>query len=121
MQRAYECILVFESTVTEDERKSAVQKIKEAIAPFKGEIVKVQEWGRRELAYPIKGKKDGLYLWLEIKGEAQIVKAAEASFKLNERVLRHLMVVSEKRPEIKIEKPKEVPVAATGEEVAKGQ
>ena len=123
VQRTYECILVLESTVTEDEKKSLVQKIKDGIAVHKGEVEKVQEWGKRELAYPIKGKKDGLYLWLGIKGGPQIVKAAEESFKLNEKVLRHLITVYEKKPEVKIEKVKEVPApvpaVAAGEEVAR--
>ena len=101
MQKNYECVLVLDPAITEEEKIKMMQKIKDAIVQHKGEVEKMEEWGKRELAYPIKKKKEGLYCWIALKGGPEIASAAEATFRLNERSLRLLMVVRQMRPEVK--------------------
>ena len=119
MSRNYECILVVDTVTTDVEKEGVVKKIKEVLAQNQGEIEKIEEWGRRELSYPINKKREGNYLWLALKGNPEVVKDLESYFKLNEKILRHLILTRKVSAKIKIQKvkPKEMPQAPAPQQV----
>jgi small subunit ribosomal protein S6 len=57
-----------------------------------GEVVDVQKWGRRRLAYPIAKHRDGFYTVAKLKLAPEATEPLERSLKLNESVIRHLLV-----------------------------
>jgi len=105
MVKSYECITVIDPAVTDAQKNELIQKVKGIMSNTKGEVEKVEDWGRRELAYKIKGKSQGLYLWLILKGEAGFIPELEAAFKLDEKVLRHLILIRQKPAVVKAQKP----------------
>jgi small subunit ribosomal protein S6 len=66
-----------------------VQKI---ITTAGGQIVKTEVMGRRQLAYEIKHKKEGIYVLLEIEGSGQEIAETERRMRVNERILRYVTV-----------------------------
>lgn len=110
MLRNYECVLILDVAATDEEKEGIIQKIKEMLIQNQGEIEKVEEWGKRALAYSIKKKNEGNYLWLALKGNPELVKDLESYLKLNERILRHLILTRKVPAKIKIQKvkPKEM-------------
>jgi small subunit ribosomal protein S6 len=57
-----------------------------------GEVVDVQKWGRRRLAYPIAKHRDGFYAVAKLKLAPEATDPIERALTLNETVLRHLLV-----------------------------
>lgn len=100
MERDYECVIVLDAATTDEEKKKIIQRIKDILSKYQGEIEKVEEWGKRTLSYQIKEKSEGDYLWLAINSGPDFVKELNSDFKLNERILRHLILarkVSQKK------------------------
>jgi small subunit ribosomal protein S6 len=57
-----------------------------------GEITNVDSWGRRRLAYPIENHLEGVYSLVRLKLDPTSIAAIERDFRLNESVIRHLLI-----------------------------
>ena len=63
MIHTYEAIIIFNTTgMTEDTRKESIQHCSTMIRDNSAEIIKIDEWGEKSLAYPIHGHKKGYYV-----------------------------------------------------------
>ncbi len=79
------------------EKDQVLEKIKEIVESKEGAILKVDEWGMRKLAYPIEKRKQGYYILIEFYGLAELPKALEDFFRIDERVIRFIIVKLEDR------------------------
>ncbi len=80
-----------------DEKDQVLEKIKEIVTSKEGGLLKVDEWGMRKLAYPIEKKKQGYYVLIEFYGLAELPKELENFFRIDERVIRFIIVKLEDR------------------------
>lgn len=80
-----------------DEKKQILEKIREIISSKEGDLLKVEEWGMRKLAYPIEKRKNGYYVLIELYGLADTPKALEEFFRIDERIMRFIIVKLEDR------------------------
>jgi len=94
--RDYELTLVIDPDLTSENQKKLITKTKKIITDLKGKAGKTDEWGKRELAYPIKKKTLGYYFFLESKLPEKGLGELEKKLKLEEGVIRYLLVKSEK-------------------------
>ena len=62
----YELAVVLSAKLEEDERAAALEKVKGYITRFGGNIVDVDEWGKKRLAYEIQKSKEGFYYYIRI-------------------------------------------------------
>lgn len=76
-------------------------KVKQVIKDKGGEVTRMESWGRKKLAYRIGNKKEGYYVFTELKANGDTIRETERFLKLQEDVLRFLVVKKEE------EKPKE--------------
>ncbi|CAN5279493.1 hypothetical protein BH23GEM4_BH23GEM4_08500 [soil metagenome] len=60
-----------------------------------GEVVELDHWGRRELAYPIGDHTSGYYVVAHVTADAEALPEFERALKLDDSVLRYLVVVNE--------------------------
>lgn len=90
--KLYETTVVFDSTLKSDELRNSIDKIVNFISNHGGDIVKVDEWGKRRLAYEIKKKQYGYYVNIRFGGPAAVAGLLEREYRLNESVLRHLTI-----------------------------
>ncbi|OGW41119.1 MAG: 30S ribosomal protein S6 [Nitrospirae bacterium RBG_13_39_12] len=88
----YENIIIFNAALTDEEADAAVIKIKEIIAEQGGEVLKIDVWGRRKLAYEIKKQKKGLYVFLIYKTAPVAIKKIEEFYKVSDAVLKYLII-----------------------------
>jgi small subunit ribosomal protein S6 len=93
--RTYETMLVLDPEMSKEQVEEFVDKLKKFLGDRGVEILKVEEWGARPLAYEIKKKKKGLYLLFYLKGDAALISEMERSLRLMEEVLRYLTVKRE--------------------------
>uniref|UniRef100_A0A7V6CDS1 Small ribosomal subunit protein bS6 n=1 Tax=Thermodesulfobacterium geofontis TaxID=1295609 RepID=A0A7V6CDS1_9BACT len=80
-----------------DEKDQILEKIKQIVESKEGKILKIDEWGLRKLAYPIKKKKQGYYVLIEFYGLADLTKDLEEFFRIDERVVRFIIVKLKER------------------------
>ncbi|MCX8125805.1 MAG: 30S ribosomal protein S6 [Dehalococcoidia bacterium] len=97
--RNYELVTVIRPDVTDEEALAIIEKVKSFITDRKGEPGQISPWGKRKLAYRIKQYKEGNYFYMNFRLEPKETKELETSLKLNEKVLRHLLVKKEKQLE----------------------
>lgn len=88
----YETTVVIDSTLKADEVRSQNDKIANFISNHGGDIVKVEDWGKRRLAYEINKKQYGFYLNVRFSGPKALPSLLEREYRLNESVLRYLTV-----------------------------
>lgn len=93
--RDYELTLVIDPDLTSEKQKKLVAKIKKEISDLKGKIEKTEEWGKKELAYPIKKKTLGYYFFIETELPEKAPTEIEKKIKLDEGIIRYLLVKSE--------------------------
>ncbi len=84
----YDLLIVFD--VGGKKREKVLKGIKSAISEKSGAIEKIEEWGTRRLAYPIKKKNDGFYLILRFTAPPDVIKPIEDILRREEEVLRFL-------------------------------
>jgi len=99
--RDYELALVVSPDLTSEKQKEQLEKIKKIIRGLKGEVKKTEEWGKKQLAYPIKGSEMGYYFWWEIQLPEKFLLEFNQKLRIEEGLLRYLIVKTEKRPESK--------------------
>ncbi|MCL7927984.1 MAG: 30S ribosomal protein S6 [marine benthic group bacterium] len=94
--RDYEVVYIFKSALGTDEIDARLQTYHEKILEADGsEITAVEHWGKRQLAYPIDRNDNGYYVVAQFSTEPEALPEYERVLKLDEEVLRHLVVLSE--------------------------
>jgi small subunit ribosomal protein S6 len=88
----YETLTVLVPDLGEAGSKEWVAKMRGILEGGRAEIKKVDEWGMRELAYPIRKQHRGIYVLIEYKADPQAVWELERQLKLSDQVLRFLSV-----------------------------
>lgn len=94
--RDYEVVYIFDSALD----RSVIDEKLERFGNFLtsnggGEIVAVEHWGKRQLAYPIRKHDNGYYVVVQFRTDPKSLPEFERAIKLDEDVLRHLVVLSE--------------------------
>ena len=95
MLRDYELTFIVNPGMEENELSAFSDKVKQWMKEKGGEVVRMESWGKRKLAHRIKNKKEGYYVFTEVKGTGETVKETERFLKLQEDVIRYLFVQKE--------------------------
>ncbi len=116
----YETIIILKPTLSDEEIGTTVNKIKEIIVKEGGEVIEIENWGKRKLVYDVKKQKKGNYILLRYKGKGTIVSELERHCRLEDAVIRFLTVKLKgkeaKRAQEAIgEMPSAVPAGTQGE------
>lgn len=113
MARQYEIVYIFDSALEEPQINERLERFHRLLpAPEHPEpVTAVSHWGRRTLAYPIERKEVGYYVVVQFETDPTVLPEFERAIKLDESVLRHLIVVNEGVP------PAPVPAGADDEPV----
>jgi small subunit ribosomal protein S6 len=96
--REYETVIVLDPAVGDAGAEEEIERIQGIITSRQGEIVGVERWGRRKLAYEINKKKEGIYALIRFGGTQEILAEIDRRCRLNESLMRHMTVISEGPP-----------------------
>ena len=88
----YETIYIVNPTLDDDSLKEAIDKFSDLIKKLKGSIVKVDEWGKRKLAYEVKRFDKGYYVVLDFCALPKMLTELERNLKLDDRILKYITV-----------------------------
>lgn len=93
--REYELVVVIDPELEDEQFSATVERVKQLIATRGGEVTDINPWGKRRLSYPIKRRHEGNYVITHLRLEPSQAAELEASLRLSEEVLRHLLVKTE--------------------------
>jgi small subunit ribosomal protein S6 len=90
--RDYELMVILSPDVGDDVINESLERLNQGVTSRGGEVVDVNHWGRRRLAYPINRHLEGNYVVSQIKLDPTEVPALEGSLRISEEVIRHMIV-----------------------------
>jgi small subunit ribosomal protein S6 len=88
----YENIVILNAALNDEEVEAAIIKIKDIITNHGGEILKVNIWGKRKLAYEIKKQKKGVYILLCYKTSPATIKKLMEFYKVFDTVIKYMII-----------------------------
>ena len=94
-QNLYETMFVLKPTLTPEETQARINFVKEVITSQGGEIVAVDEWGSRKLAYKVEKFDRGYYYIAYFKAEGKAILELERVYTITEDVIKHMIVKQE--------------------------
>lgn len=90
--RDYEIMFIVEPTLSDSDIETIQERLRELAVSRGAEVKKLAVWERRRMAYPIKGRRDGIYVLAELKANPSVVKELDRQLSVTENVLRHMVV-----------------------------
>lgn len=88
----YEVVYIIDPAVEEEARKELVAKFNALIADNGGVVDKVEEWGKRRLAYAIDYKTEGYYVLVNFQAESELPKELERNLQISDSVIRYQVI-----------------------------
>lgn len=125
--QGYEIVTIVDPQIADEDVTKTSEKINEFITSRGGDVARVQRWGRRRLAYPIKRQMEAHYLLTTYELEPEHASELEADLVLAQEVLKHMVVkldpetfqkASEEPPAPVAMEPREEPAEAVVESPA---
>jgi len=109
VRRDYEIGYILNPEVNEEQTRAILERIEQIVANYDGQVLKVNQWGRRKLAYPIEHHRDGFYVFIDTILTPETVTELDRTLKVSEEVLRHLI---KRRDPKTVQKEREARAAA---------
>jgi small subunit ribosomal protein S6 len=93
--RHYEIVFIVHPDQSE-QVPAMIDRYKSIVTARNGQIHRLEDWGRRQLAYPIQKVHKAHYVLMNIESDGETLAELEHSFKFNDAVLRHLIIKMKK-------------------------
>ena len=90
--RTYEVAFIAAPTLTPDELDGFVAQMQTVVEGKSGKVVKVDNWGKKSLAYRIKKFRDGYYVILTLEADGAIIAELERRFRVSDHIIRFLSI-----------------------------
>ena len=91
-KRTYELIFIVDPTVGEEDVMRLSEGVQKIITDQGGNIVKTEMMGKRQMAYEINHKRDGIYVLLEVEGSGSEIAEVERRMRVNDQILRYMTI-----------------------------
>ena len=92
MRRDYELGFIVNPEVSEEQTGALLERIEQIVTNHDGQVVRVNQWGRRRMAYPIEHHRDGFYIFIDMILTPETVFELDRTLKVTEEVLRHMII-----------------------------
>ncbi|ADY57614.1 SSU ribosomal protein S6P [Syntrophobotulus glycolicus DSM 8271] len=93
--KAYEVLYIIRPDLDEEQTKAQVTRFADIVNANGGSELKVEEWGKRRLAYEVKKFNEGYYVLMNFNGEANTVQELERVMKISDTAIRFLTTTKE--------------------------
>ena len=91
-KRTYEVIFIIDPDVAENDVMQLSEGIQKIITSQGGSITKTEMMGKRQLAYEINHKRNGIYVLLEVEGSGAEIAEVERRMRVNDQILRYMTI-----------------------------
>ena len=96
--RYYEFMYIVNPEIEADDLQEVTARVGQMIADGGGEVLRLESWGRRRLAYPIRRFREGHYIVAYIQLDPEAIAGLKGRLALTEEVIRYLLVKTEEIP-----------------------
>lgn len=90
--RRYESVVILDPDLSEEQIGTLTERYSQIIKTSGGELIKIEDWGSKRLAYLVKRKEKGRYILLDYVGQPALLSELERQFKIAEEVMKYLSV-----------------------------
>lgn len=90
--RRYEALIVLHPDMADDDVKALNERLSGIIKEHGGEIIKIEDWGTKKLAYLVRKKDKGRYILFDFVSGPELISELERQFKITEDVMKYLSV-----------------------------
>ncbi|AUS95069.1 30S ribosomal protein S6 [Clostridium thermosuccinogenes] len=95
MVNKYESIFIINTEIGEDNIKALVEKFKNFLETS-AQLESIDEWGKRRLAYEIKGVNEGYYVLVNFSADSSFPSELERLYKITDGILKYLIIKKDK-------------------------
>ena len=95
-QKNYETVFILTPVLSDVQMKDTVDKFVDLLKKEGAEVINVENWGLKKMAYPIQKKSTGFYVLVEFKSEPTMIKKLEVELRRDEKIMRFLTTVLDK-------------------------
>ncbi len=88
----YETIFIVKTDLGDEALAERVAWVTDILTSNGAEIINIEQWGKKRLAYQVKKQKHGIYVLMHYEGDPKVVPELERNFKVSEDILKHLTV-----------------------------
>lgn len=122
----YETVFILNPVLSEDQMKDTVEKFVKVLKKGNAEVLNIEHWGLRKLAYPIQKKSTGFYALIEFSSAPELINTLETEYRRDESVMRfltisldkHALAYNERRRKGEFKKENRKPVRKAEEELS---
>jgi small subunit ribosomal protein S6 len=104
--------VILNAGLTDEDSAALLTQLGETVKGLGADVTKVENWGKRRLAYDVNKQREGTYAVLEVSAEPSMVREFERQLKLNENVLRFLSTQIPVRKKVRARPQEASPAAA---------
>lgn len=93
--RAYETMFIVNPELDEEQTTAVIDKFQGIVTNTGGELVKLDKWGKRKLAYEINHKRDGFYVLMNFNADTNTAGELDRVFRITDDVLKYMILREE--------------------------
>ena|SRR3989338_1617797 len=93
--RHYEIVLLIHPDRSE-QVSTMIERYTSSIKSAGGQVHRLEDWGRRQLAYPIKKVQKAHYVLMNIEVNEKSIKELEHAFRFNDAIIRHMIILKDR-------------------------
>ena len=94
----YETIFIINPNVESEDIERIIEDVQNLITGSEGEVGKVDKWGKKRLAYEVKGHRDGFYVLISFEADPQFIQRLGRYYGLTDEIIKYMNVKIEKQP-----------------------
>lgn len=99
----HEVIVILDPALTEEGVEAEIGGLREVVAKKSGEVLEIQKWGKKRLAYEVKKRREGQYVLMKVGGMGEAVADLERHFRITEAILKGMVVRAEEPRERRLQ------------------
>ena len=88
----YESMYILKPDMEEEKKDALVKRFSDIVEKSGGKVEKIDEWGKKLLAYPIQYINDGYYVLMTFEAEPTLPAELERNYKIADDVLRYIVI-----------------------------
>ncbi len=90
--RRYECVVILDHELPDDDIRNFTEKYTQLIKTSSGEIIKIEDWGVKRLAYLVNKRDKGRYILFDFVGLPALISEMERQLKIADEVMKYMSV-----------------------------
>ncbi len=95
--RTYELMVTINPELEEENIETLLERISGIVTTGNGEVINVDKWGKRRLAYEVRDYTEGFYVVIDFQADNEVITEIDRVLKITEEVLRFLLVRKESK------------------------